>query len=202
AYAGPFDDSPAQNHTDGFPGDVARVVHERGWADGEPANRLHRVIAWKDVGETEVTGIVHIAPGCGAEDFELGKVNKLAFVAPLDESGCFHDGFGPLSGKTAYDPATAETVFEELKKKDRLFTTERYVHKYPHCWRCKTELLYRLVDEWFINMGPRESKEGFRGDIMKVVEQVKFLPESLNGQAREQDWLKNMGDWMISKKRY
>ena len=83
-----------------------------------------------------------------------------------------------------------------------LFATERYVHRYPHCWRCKTELLYRLVDEWFINMGPRNTEEGFRGEIMKVVDQVTFLPESLNGRARERDWLWNMGDWMISKKRY
>ena len=68
----------------------------------------------------------------------------------------FLAGFGPLTGKNAADPATADAVFEELKKKDRLFATERYVHRYPHCWRCKTELLYRLVDEWFINMGPRQ----------------------------------------------
>jgi isoleucyl-tRNA synthetase len=201
-YAGPFDDSPAQNHNDGFPADVARVVHDRCWAGGKPANQLHRIIAWKDVGETEGTGIVHIAPGCGAEDFGLGKENKLAFVAPLDESGNFHYGFGSLSGKTAYDPDTAEVVFEELKKKDRLFTTERYVHKYPHCWRCKTELLFRLVDEWFIHMGPRETEQGFRGEIMKIVDQVTFLPESINGRARECDWLRNMGDWMISKKRF
>ena len=93
-------------------------------------------------------------------------------------------------------------MFELLKAKDRLFVTERYVHRYPHCWRCKTELLYRLVDEWFINMGPRNTEEGFRGDIMKVVKQVQFLPKEINGQAREYDWLWNMGDWMISKKRF
>src|SRR5262245_54081454 len=202
SFAGPFDDLPAQRHRHGFPADVAKVVHERGWAADQPAKDLHRVIAWKDVGETEGTGIVHIAPGCGAEDYELGKDNKLAFVAPLDESGCLHDGCGPLAGKTAYDPTTAEVVFEELKKKDRLFATERYVHKYPHCWRCKTELLFRLVDEWFIHMGPRETEQGFRGEIMKVVDRVKFLPESINGRARERDWLWNMGDWMISKKRF
>ena len=53
-------------------------------------------------------------------------------------------------------------MFEQLKAKDRLFATERYVHRYPHCWRCKTELLYRLVDEWFINMGPKpeHAKDG------------------------------------------
>ncbi len=202
AYAGPFDELTAQNSPHGFPSDVARVVTERGWAGDKPAKDIHRVIAWKDVGETEGTGIVHIAPGCGAEDFELGKENKLAFVAPLDESGAFHEGLGTLTGKTAYDPATADAVFEDLKKKDRLFATERYVHKYPHCWRCKTELLFRLVDEWFIHMGPRETEQGFRGEIMKVVDKVTFLPESINGRAREQDWLRNMGDWMISKKRF
>ncbi|MCS7269660.1 MAG: class I tRNA ligase family protein, partial [Gemmataceae bacterium] len=88
--------------------------------------------------------------------------------------------------------------------KGLLFAVERYVHRYPHCWRCKTELLYRLVDEWFIHMGPRGSEEGFRGEIMRVVRRpdVRFLPEEINGRARELDWLRNMGDWMISKKRY
>ena len=68
----------------------------------------------------------------------------------------FVDGFGTLTGKNAVDPNTADAVFEQLKANDRLFATERYVHRYPHCWRCKTELLYRLVDEWFINMGPSQ----------------------------------------------
>ncbi|MBY0458275.1 MAG: class I tRNA ligase family protein, partial [Gemmataceae bacterium] len=83
-----------------------------------------------------------------------------------------------------------------------------------HCWRCKTELLYRLVDEWFIDMGPKgvdgphgpefpkDAKGSFRGDIAAVVQNVKFLPGSINGQSRELDWLKNMGPWMISKKRF
>ncbi len=202
AYHGPFDELPAQNAPHGFPAEVARVVRERKWAGPVTGAASHRVIAWKDVGETEGTGIVHIAPGCGQEDFELGKENGLPPVAPLDEGGTFVDGFGPLCGKVAYDPATADVVFDHLKATDRLFTVERYVHKYPHCWRCKTELLYRLVDEWFIGMGPRETTEGFRGDVMKTVDKVTFLPESLNGRARERDWLWNMGDWMISKKRF
>ena len=129
-------------------------------------------------------------------------MNGLPPVAPIGDDGVFVDGFGPLEGKNAADPTTADAVFEQLKANDRLFVTERYVHRYPHCWRCKTELLYRLVDEWFINMGPKITAEGFRGDIMKVVDQVTFLPESINGRARERDWLWNMGDWMISKKRY
>jgi isoleucyl-tRNA synthetase len=202
-YVGPFDDLPAQQHKFGFPEDVAKVVEQAGWCPPKSAAGSHRVISGgADVTETEGTGIVHTAPGCGQIDFVWGKENGLPPVAPLDDSGVFLPGFGPLTGRNAADPATADAVIEELKKKDRLIAAERYVHRYPHCWRCKTELLYRLVDEWFINMGPRQSEEGFRGEIMKVVNRVTFLPESLNGRAREYDWLKNMSDWMISKKRY
>ncbi len=119
------------------------------------AAESHRVISGgEDVTETEGTGIVHTAPGCGAIDFVWGKENGLPPVAPHRRRRAISiDGFGDLTGKNAADPATAEAIFEHLKRKDRLFATERYVHRYPHCWRCKTELLYRLVDEWFINMG-------------------------------------------------
>ncbi|MDY3559663.1 class I tRNA ligase family protein [Gemmata sp. JC673] len=223
-YVGPFDDLPAQNYEYGFPEDVAKVTKQSGHWPAKTAAQSHKVVSGgKDVTETEGTGIVHTAPGCGAIDYQWGKQNGLPPVAPIGDDGIFVEGFGPLVGKNAVDPATADAVFEQLKSKDRLFAVERYVHRYPHCWRCKTELLYRLVDEWFINMGPKgesytvtergdDGKErqvskkrfhgGFRADIAAVVEQVKFLPEMINGQVRELDWLANMGDWMISKKRY
>ena len=104
-------------------------------------------------------------------------------VAPLDDAGVFLPGFGELTGKSAVDPATTDWILDNLKKKGRLFAVEKYPHSYPHCWRCKTELLFRLVDEWFINMT-------WRDEIMNVVEQVTFLPESINGKARELDWLR------------
>ena len=168
---------------------------KQGWTEATPARKAHRVIAWEAVGETEGTGIVHIAPGCGAEDFELGKRDKLPPVAPLDEAGLFAPGFGPLEGRSAVDPGTTDFILETLQQKGVLFAVEKYPHSYPHCWRCKTELLFRLVDEWFIDMS-------WRDEIMRVVEQATFLPESINGKARELDWLRNMGDWMISKKRF
>ncbi len=211
-YAGPFDDLPAQQSEYGFPEEVAKIVKQNGWCPAVTGAVAHRVVSGgDDVSESEGTGIVHTAPGCGDIDFAWGKANGLPPIAPIGDDGCFHKGFGSLEGKNAADPATADAVFEELKKKDRLFGIERYVHRYPHCWRCKTELLYRLVDEWFIGMGAAfdpanpQSPEGgysFRAEIAKVTTQVTFLPESLNGRARELDWLKNMGDWMISKKRY
>lgn len=194
-YDGPFDELPAQSSPFGHPAQIAEVVKKQGWAPDKSAKDLHRVIAWDAVGETEGTGIVHIAPGCGREDFELGKHEKLPPVAPLDEEGVFVAGFGPLEGKSAVDPATADWVLDCLQQKGLLVAVEKYPHSYPHCWRCKTELLFRLVDEWFINMK-------WRDEIMKVVEDVTFLPKDINGKARELDWLRNMGDWMISKKRF
>jgi isoleucyl-tRNA synthetase len=194
-YDGPFDELPAQQNPAGYPAEVAEVATRQGWAPGRSAREAHRVIAWDLVGETEGTGIVHIAPGCGKEDFGLGKTEGLPPIAPLDDEGIYLPGFGELIGKSAVDHATTDWILNDLKQKGLLLEVEKYPHSYPHCWRCKTELLFRLVDEWFIDMKWRE-------EIMRVVEQATFLPESINGKARELDWLRNMGDWMISKKRY
>ncbi len=194
-YDGPFDELPAQQNPAGFPAMVAEVATRQGWASGQSAREAHRVIAWNLVGEAEGTGIVHIAPGCGKEDFALGREEGLPPIAPLDDEGVYLPGFGELTGQSAVDHATTDWILNDLKQKGLLLEVEKYPHSYPHCWRCKTELLFRLVDEWFIDMK-------WRDEIMRVVEEATFLPESINGKARELDWLRNMGDWMISKKRY
>jgi isoleucyl-tRNA synthetase len=193
SYDGPFDELAAQGHPYGFPEELAKVVRAQRWSPATSSKAAHRVIAWDAVGETEGTGIVHIAPGCGKEDFELGKKEGLPPIAPLDEEGHFLPGFEALEGKSAVDSSTADAVFESLKAKGLLVAIERYPHNYPHCWRCKTELLFRLVDEWYISMA-------WRDEIMKICYDIQWIPEF--GLQRELDWLKNMGDWMISKKRY
>ena len=183
-YTGPFDDLPAQNTPGGvFPYGPTGA--------GKTAAESHRVIAWKEVSEAEGTGLVHIAPGCGAEDQELGKENNLPFIAPLDESSVFQDGFGPLTGRNANE--VADDVVAALKAKGLLVARERYPHVYPHCWRCKSELVFRPVDEWFIRMD-------WRDRIERTVPTIRWIPEE--GEARELDWLHNMRDWMISKKRF
>lgn len=169
-YRGPFDELP-----------VAQGIE-------------HRVIEWKDVSDEEGTGIVHIAPGCGKEDFALGKEYGLAVIAPVDDEGVYVDGFGPLTGRVASDDTTRELIFSQLRDKRFMYRTQQYTHRYPHCWRCGTELIFRLVDEWFISMGE------LRHQIAEVAKQARWIPEF--GLARELDWLKNMDDWMISKKRY
>ncbi|MBI2150800.1 MAG: class I tRNA ligase family protein, partial [Acidobacteria bacterium] len=190
SYDGPFDEFEAQGHPGGYPADVT-IKQRRG--QPQPAREIHRVIAWDAVSEAEGTGIVHIAPGCGKEDFALGKEEYLVPIAPLDEAGVFLRGFGELEGQSALDPSATDWILADIEQKGLLVAVERYPHNYPHCWRCKTELLFRLVEEWFIDMRWRDA-------IMKISHDVRWIPEF--GLQRELDWLKNMGDWMISKKRY
>jgi len=188
-YDGPYDELPAQKKTG--------------------AAAAHQVIIWKGVTEEEGTGIVHIAPGCGKEDLELGEAYGLPAIAPLDEFGVFKEGFGKFTGIHVYD--SAQFVIEDLKRKGLLYKVEDYTHRYPVCWRCGSELVFRLVDEWFISMGEKldkpleniteeEKEKNLRYQIIDVAKQVRWIPEF--GLQQELDWLQNMEDWMISKKRY
>ncbi|MEM2167806.1 MAG: isoleucine--tRNA ligase, partial [Candidatus Bathyarchaeia archaeon] len=188
-YEGPFDELPAQINSG--------------------AVKAHRVILWDGVTEEEGTCIVHIAPGCGREDFQLGKIYGLPSIAPLDEFGVFIEGFGKYTGIHVYD--SAEPIIEDLKVKGLLFKVEDYKHRYPVCWRCGSELVFRLVDEWFISMGKKlnkpleelteeEKAQNLRYQIMEVAKKVRWIPEY--GLQHELNWLENMEDWMISKKRY
>jgi isoleucyl-tRNA synthetase len=87
-------------------------------------------------------------------------------------------------------------IAADLERKGLLVAREGYLHSYPVCWRCGTQLVFRLVDEWFIRMDP------LREPIAEVTRQIHWLPEGIGLEERELDWLRNMGDWMISKKRY
>ncbi len=193
-YAGPFDDLPAQLAPGGVPeeprlGDKTGVFCHRVIDGGRDFKGSANVVAG------EGTGIVHIAPGCGDVDHQLSAAEGIVGIAPLGEDGCFIEGFGEFTGKSATDPATVDLVFAKLKEKGLLLNVEQYPHIYPHCWRTGDELVFRLVDEWFINMDWRE-------EIMDVTDAIRWLPESIQGGEREREWLTNMRDWMISKKRY
>jgi isoleucyl-tRNA synthetase len=152
----------------------------------------HLIIPWEGVSAEEGTGIVHIAPGCGHEDFLLGKELQLPAFCPVDEEGRFLNNYDFLSGKTTKE--SEELIFESLKRENKLYKIEKYIHRYPVCWRCGTELIFRLVPEWYISM-----KE-LRYQIMEVAKKVQWIPAF--GLERELDWLRNMEDWLISKKRY
>ncbi|MFH1509410.1 MAG: isoleucine--tRNA ligase [bacterium] len=167
-YQGPFDELPAQKNSE-------RIV-----------------IPWEEVGEEEGTGIVHIAPGCGEEDHELGKIHKLKVIAPLDEFGVYIDGFGDFTGQVAAN--AADEIFKDLKEKKFVFRITNTRHRYPICWRCKEELVFRITSEWFIDV------EQIRPLMKKEAGKVDWMPESAG--KRMQDWLDNMGDWPISRKRF
>ena len=188
-YAGPFDDLPANQHAGGWSEPGLRRLFAR---IPESAVQAHRIILWDAVGEAEGTGIVHIAPGCGAEDFQLHKQYDLPVVAPLDENGVYLDGFGWLTGKHVSE--VTEPIVAALRANGRFYRLEDYTHRYPQCWRCATPLVFRLVDEWYIGM------DGLRKPLLDITEQIRWIPEF--GKDRELDWLRNMHDWMISKKRY
>jgi len=169
----------------------------------------HKVIPWTEVSEAEGTGLVHIAPGAGKEDFELGKQFDLTTLSPINEYGIFNEGYGEFTGVHVYE--SAQRIIKALEKKGLLFKVEQYSHRYPVCWRCGSELVFRLVDEWFISMGKKldkpseeltqeETRENLRYRIMEVTSKIQWTPSY--GMSREQDWLRNMSDWMISKKRY
>lgn len=205
-YIGPFDDLAAENEPGGH---VTADLRAHIPQSKSSAKQAHRVILWKDVSDAEGTGLVHIAPGCGAEDYALGTEYSLPVVAPLDENGIFMEGFGQFDGKSVFD--VAPLVAQALEEKGMLYRLEMYTHRYPTCWRCKTELVFRLVDEWYVRMGaaydkPREEltvdekEKSLRYQIMDVVDQIRWVPGF--GYEREMDWLRNMHDWMISKKRY
>lgn len=169
-YQGPFDELPV-------------------WQD---LKTTHQVVAADFVGEEEGTGLVHIAPGAGHEDFVLAKEKKLAVIIAIDEEANYVAGFDWLTGKNA--AKKPDLILNALKKRGFVYRIENYTHRYPVCWRCKTELVFRAVDEWYISM------DDLRHKMMKVTKKIRWIPSF--GLERELDWLRNMQDWLISKKRY
>jgi isoleucyl-tRNA synthetase len=186
AYSGPFDDIELQQQMN----------------ESTPRHS----VAWEDVGEDEGTGIVHIAPGCGAEDFELGKREGLGFIVPVTPSAHFLPGTGELAGQNAITEKDSngniyqdvDHIFHALERRDRMYRIQRYKHSYPHCWRCSNELVFNAVKEWFIraDAGPRPARERLRA----AARTVEWIPEYAG--KRMDDWLANMGDWCISRKRF
>jgi isoleucyl-tRNA synthetase len=167
-YVGPFDDLPVQRGME------------------------HRVVPWEEVSAEEGTGLVHIAPGCGLEDFDLGRRHGLPVITPVDPEGRYLDGLGSLSGTAVL--GSAAPITRLLKERHLLFARASYRHRYPTCWRCGQELIFRIADEWFL------SAAEIRPLARAANESVTWLPGYM--QRRMDDWLANMGDWCISRKRY
>ncbi|MDD4381914.1 MAG: isoleucine--tRNA ligase [Candidatus Dojkabacteria bacterium] len=153
---------------------------------------VHTIVEWELVDSSTGSGVVHIAPGCGQEDYELGLKLNAPAISPIDSTGVFIEGYGELTGKYAHD--VKEIVLDYLDSKGILFKTEEYEHSYPHCWRCNTKCLFRLEDNWFLNV--RKIKEELKDAALKVTWNPEFVGKRMQG------WLDTMMDWMISRKRF
>ena len=172
--------------------DLIGLEYETCFPELEKQNFTHKIVPWSDVEATEGSGAVHIAPGCGKEDYELGVKLGLPKIMPVDESGIFTKEFGFLTGKNTNE--VKEIIFDRLKNDNKLYYTHPIKHSYPICWRCKNEIIFRLADAWYIKV------DEVRDELRKTTDTVKWEPEFMN--KRMHDWLDNMGDWNISRSRF
>lgn len=195
-YTGCFDDLPA----------VSAVA--------TTSDKFHVVVATDDllmpITTTEGTGMVHTAVSAGTEDFNLGKKLSLPMIPVINDDASYLDGFGSLSGLNA--KKHPELILDIMREKGFAFKVERYTHRYPACWRCKSELVWKVTDEWYISMDlpskisndklqmtkGKQNNKTLRERMKTVAKKIKWIPEF--GLKRELDWLNNMHDWLISKK--
>ena len=179
--------------------EVLRGEQLVGWRYRGPFDHLpaatgieHRVVAWDEVSLDEGTGIVHIAPGAGQEDFDLGRREELPVLTPVDEAGRFYDDYGWLHGTSTGD--AADQIVGDLRERGLLVEIGLYEHRYPHCWRCDTPLIWRVADDWFIRV------DEIRQPLLDANATVEWTPPQYG--KRMDDWFRNMSDWNISRRRF
>ncbi len=150
----------------------------------------HRVVT-ADFVTVENTGLVHIAPGHGWDDYLLGCREGLPIVCPVDTTGCFTDEGGFLA--CMYVKDANQPVLDELG--EHLMAEETVIHRYGHCWRCKTPIIFRATEQWFLKATE------IRERMLEEVKEVTWFPEWA-GSARFYDWIKDARDWCISRQRF
>ena len=142
---------------------------------------------------TDGTGIVHIAPAYGEDDSLVAKKNGITFVNLVDKNGKFVDDVEPWKGRFVRD--CNEDICEWLEKENKLFSKEKHLHSYPHCWRCDTPLLYYPKESWFVAMSK------LRDELVSNNDKVNWYPETIK-KGRFGNFLENVIDWGISRDRY
>ena len=170
-----------------------RYTRPLDWAD-YPDGTNHEII----VGETFVsaddgTGVVHMAPAFGADDYGAGQRHNLSFIQPVDARGRFPDSMPIIGGRFVKD--ADPLIVDELKRRDVLWKDGRFVHSYPHCWRCGTPLLYYARGSWFVKT------TAVRDDMLARNAKIQWQPPEV-GAGRFGQWLENNVDWAISRDRY
>ena len=165
-----------------------------------------RVVTGDFVTTEDGTGIVHIAPSFGADDFKVAKQNGIGALTLVDRQGRFTEEMGEFAGRYVkaeyaadYDPAREDNVdidiIVKLKKENKAFKTEKYEHSYPHCWRTDKPILYYPLDSWFIRT------TAYREKMLGLNKTINWKPEA-TGTGRFGNWLENLVDWNLSRSRY
>lgn len=171
----------------------ARYRRPLDWVD-YPEEGVNQVIVGEEfVSAEDGSGVVHMAPAFGADDYAAGRRNGLAFVNPVDARGQFAADMPLVGGKFVKDADAA--IIEELERRDVLWKAQQFVHSYPHCWRCGTPLLYYARGSWFVRT------TAFRDRMMARNAAVNWNPPEV-GSGRFGSWLENNIDWAISRDRY
>ena len=164
-------------------------------AKGEQTEKAFNVYAADFVTTTDGTGVVHIAPMYGADDFELGTKMGLPKFHTVNESGHFIAGTDFLEGRFVKDEEVAVDIIKDLAHRGQLFKKEKYEHSYPHCWRCKTPLLYYARDSWYVRMSE------LRDELIAANETINWEPDHIK-DGRFGEWLREVKDWAFSRERY
>lgn len=160
--------------------------------DGK-ATKCSEIVASSHVTTDTGTGLVHIAPAYGVDDFTIGKAEHLPLFDPLNEEGVFTKDVPELSGQ--YFKDADKTVLHTLKEQGKLFHRSTLVHSYPFCWRSDTPLIYKAVGVWFVDV-PK-----IRDQMVKNNEKTHWVPEAI-GHKRFANWLKDASEWSISRNRF
>jgi isoleucyl-tRNA synthetase len=158
--------------------------------------RIGHVILADYVSSAEGTGIVHIAPGHGEEDYRYGHLeNGLEIVSPVDERGQFTEEFPLCQGMNVFK--ANKKIVELLREKGALLHAEDYTHSYPHCWRCKKPIIFRATEQWFLKI----DGQGLRKQLLEEIEKkITFHPDG--GKKRIGSMVETRPDWCLSRQRY
>lgn len=182
-----FEDQPLQ--------DILQMTYEPLFPDFESLRDegAFRVVTADFVTTEDGTGIVHIAPGFGEDDYRLGQANGIPVVCPIDEDCSFTDEVKDFEGEFVKN--TDRPIIRRLNQEGKLFNESTLMHSYPYCWRCDSALIYRAITTWFVSIGPVKEK------MIRANQQIRWVPEHIKS-GRFGKWLEDAKDWNISRNRY
>ena len=173
--------------------DLERVEYEQLMPFMETDKKGFYVTCDNYVTMEDGTGIVHIAPAFGADDNAVGQRYDLPFLQPVGLDGKYT--CGPWEGRLVTDEELEIEIIKYLKENDKLFKKVKFNHNYPHCWRCKSPLIYMAKPAWYIKVTE------FKDKIIEANKEVNWYPDYV-GEKRFANWLENLQDWGISRSRY